>query len=171
MKAGRELDALVAEKVMELEVPGSAVVFIDPECCIPWHGSVTDESRKDVEEKTYRYYWPIYLAHCCCDFKNEQRDREEIFSHSVYCFEPVPFYSTDIAAAWELVEKLRAEDWEADIRGCYSSPHKCAHPWSAFFVESGLGKPFGRMAKSYGDAAPLAICLAALKVRGIDIDT
>ena len=175
MKAGPKLNTLVAE-AMGLEVLGSVVCQMDPEDSIAWHGSPCPGHPEDDEGKCGLWYpkLPVYLKGCHCELLDEEEDlewdkwHEKAFGHYGACMEIVPFYSEYIVAAMEVVERLRAQDWEVDIRGCYSSPHKCAHPWSAFFVESGLGKPFGRMAKDYGDTAPLAICLAALKAKGID---
>lgn len=61
-----------------------------------------------------------------------------------YLHNPVPFYSTDIAAAWEVFEKVklyRLERWND------------GHGWSA---SSGRNR-------ERGDTAPHAICLAALE--------
>lgn len=67
--------------------------------------------------------------------------------------EPKP-YSTDIAAAWEVLEKYLAEG--NDIELMYCKEYGC---WNACLVD---------IAAENGDTAPLAICLAALKAKGID---
>lgn len=111
LPAGRELDILVAEKVMGYEH------FVD-------EADGTDRLRGNG------IIMPIHL----------------------------PAYSTDIAAAWEVVEKLRAE-WmirvgTADLLG---TPWKCVM-WQRYMTTGG---PFGE-----ADTAPLAICRAALGVVG-----
>ena len=101
MEAGRELDTLVAEKVMGLNV-----------------------------DRSMMHNGPSY-------------------------FDP-PAYSTDIAAAWLVVEKLR-ETHDVELRGY--QPYE-PNNWqvvvdSEFYTEG---------------TAPHAICLAALKAVGADPD-
>lgn len=68
--------------------------------------------------------------------------------------EPKP-YSTDITAAWEVVEKLdmtvgsTCDDWFASV---LMDPHN------------------GQLMIVYSDTAPMAIAKASLKARGIEID-
>lgn len=95
MKPGRELDALIAEKVMGLAT---------------------------AEEDSDENWVPV----------------------------GVPGYSTDIAAAWEVVGKL----WEDQ-----ESVFELTRP-----VGSGFNCRFRQGAiKEWGETAPHAICLAALK--------
>lgn len=63
----------------------------------------------------------------------------------------VPPYSTDIKAAWEVIEKI-AGDKKRGI--AYLSLH--GYEGRGFFCSLGKGD-------AGGDTAPLAICLAALK--------
>lgn len=109
MKPGRELDALVAEKVMGY--PGDGNV---------WY--VTG------------------------DYANP---------------DSIPEYSTDIAAAWEVVEKMKHSSWSFSIR----SSDDCEAEFSlndGKFLQNADTVGMGR-----GDTAPYAICLAALKAVGI----
>jgi len=82
MKPGRELDALVAEKVM------GWVEFspIDPTIDFGVHG---------------KYRW---------NYAKDPKDGKQ---------KPIPWYSEDIAAAWEVVEKM-LERGGCEI-GCYGS--------------------------------------------------
>lgn len=117
MEAGRELDALIAERVMG----------IDAELI---H---TDGAPRTI---AYRGMQAVVRA--------------------------VDHYCTDIAAAWEVVEKMRADGWEFEIwdRDAHLTR---AHgvPWGAEFSREGLAwEPLRR--KGSADTAPLAICLAAL---------
>ena len=68
----------------------------------------------------------------------------------------VPPYSTDIAAAWLVVEKLENQGWHLILNNL-GQPH--SGKWSAQFTDV-----FGRV-QVYGEAetSPHAICLAALK--------
>lgn len=100
MKPGRELDALVAEKVMGwTEVCGY--------------------------EGEYKGYWKI-----------------------------LPKYSTDIAAAWAVVELPLFDGWAIGRNA--SGKWEVFNPWENNFVVS------------VADTAPHAICLAALKAVGYE---
>lgn len=63
----------------------------------------------------------------------------------------VPFYSTDISAAWEVVEKLCNETGCDIVKVCKRDPELFGE-WSC---------NFGRGCEAFGDTAPLAICRAA----------
>lgn len=64
-------------------------------------------------------------------------------------------YSTEISAAWEVVEKLRNDKWSVMIHTIVSNM------WVAQLENnSGIPKLFYRI---LGNTAPHAICLAALK--------
>lgn len=109
MKPGRELDALIAEKVMgrPTERYAGAVVF-------------------SVDPNSIQGVYPLDYI--------------------------VPHYSTDIAAAWEVVEKVydwnfRLERFEGLSKDYYGAQ---------FFLN-------GEWHYGEADTAPLAICLAALK--------
>ncbi len=158
MEAGPKLNAIMAEKGMGLEVPGWAVCFVDPECCIPWHGSVMEESPEAIEDKYYCHYWPIYLKHCCCEFKEEHDT--DVFGHTAYCFEPVPFYSTHIVAAMEVAEAV----------GLFATHcltfDELANEWQIYSKTMPIVSSTGAAANT----APLAICLAICRVKGIEID-
>jgi hypothetical protein len=67
----------------------------------------------------------------------------------------IPDYSTDIAAAWLVVERMRS-----------------AHKWDLELVvtDEGTHARF-KGARSFADAAPIAICLAALKAVGVTVET
>ena len=80
----------------------------------------------------------------------------------------VPHYSTDIAAAWEVVQHLKDRD---------GSPH---YLWLSYQGDSILTKTnsshwlcaFSSPEKfrAEADTAPMAICLAALKAVGVEIE-
>jgi hypothetical protein len=146
MKAGRELDALVAEKVMGW----SALEFV-------------------------KHSGPLNM-----DFPERHliapgRDRVPHVSQETFpdgkTIGPVPgrvpHYSTDIAAAWEVVEKVAAWSFEVIRRehdpgkilwlaSIYPRAEKYADRW-----DSSKGTLFIE-----GKSAPHAICLAALKSVG-----
>lgn len=95
-KAGREMDTLVAERVMELPGIEWGYCRFDPEC-----SGIYIDSDQDPTGSTYDAgLHPIWVAHCMCDI--QEPDDKMIGKHSVYCHKPVPFYSTDIAASFEV---------------------------------------------------------------------
>lgn len=123
MKAGRELDALVAEKVMG--------------CIISFKG--------------WRY------GRCGCD---DTKGPSHMWTpdHETYEW-PAP-YSTDIAAAWEVVEKMG--NWHGFDFAIWK---KEVGEWRAGWFEDGWEGLEGR-ADATAESAPHAICLAALKAVG-----
>ena len=115
--AGRELDALVAEKVMGWKV--------------------------DNEHPYTTYYDGI-------DFMGSNCEDDQAY------WSP----STDIAAAWQVVEKMRERGYDTCVSNGERPP---PNVWEAeiYVYPGGLG---GGCEKA--DTAPLAICLAALKACG-----
>lgn len=131
MKPGRELDALVAEKVMG------------------WN--------RDHEKRKLSYYYgdDLYAQ----DLITKLTDVE------------IPSYSTDIAAAWEVVERFQEEHGllmflRANPNGTYEISLECngvcRDDWKDAACEF-YGSSSGL------DSAPHAICLAALKAVGAKI--
>ena len=119
MPAGREITALIAEKVM----------------------SLGREIRLRGETSTVTIYsdnpwW---------------QDGAQTQADVVMYGGPKP-YSTDIAAAWEVTEKMRAANWHIELSTCA----EMKGPWYCHFQEATL-------AYAYASTAPLAICRAALK--------
>jgi hypothetical protein len=67
----------------------------------------------------------------------------------------LPYYSTDIAAAWQVVEHLRTQNWYLLRLTNGDNNYAC------YFGRGIVQGPYGY---AVGDTAPLAICKAALKV-------
>lgn len=111
MTPGRELDALISEKIF--------VVRAD------------------------------YRTEYTFDGKTEIR-HYSIPTPGDWAFTMLPHYSTDIKAAWEVVEKL-GYGWNID------KGNDTEHEFVVYF-----SNPEGQW-KAVGDTAPHAICLAALK--------
>lgn len=128
MKTGRELDALIAEKVMGLSLAHM------PDARDSKSGVIVSEiSDSDV------YFW-------------DGRERD---------WSPIPNYSTDVAAAWEVVEKFKSKKIEfALIRDV--SIWQASFQWNDSF-------PYHWDCIEWvdGETAPHAICLAALKAVGV----
>lgn len=75
----------------------------------------------------------------------------------------IPCYSTDIAAAWKVVEKITTENTGFMYDCLWRDPNTKKWQFGSF----------GRDGEFFGEesslSAPLAICMAALKAKGIDI--
>lgn len=131
MKAGRELDGLVAEHVMGLPRPDGPLP--------PYTGN-------EVVIEPFDYMgWVVQSS------GYDAGDELEIVPHR---------YSTDIAAAWQVVEatdpacewsvtKTAGDEYHCEIRGVLSG---CT-----------------THAEAYADTAPLSICLAALQALGVEV--
>lgn len=116
-EAGRELDALVAERVMG------------------WM-SVGLRARYGMLAADWRGHDP--LSRVGPEFE---------------C--AVPHYSTDIAAAWQVVEKVQASGHRVCLYRQWNGQYHCV--FGTAFAPNFPGE-------RHADTAPLAICLAALAV-------
>lgn len=158
MKAERELDALVAEKVMGLNILGIT-------SCVHhhfWYVQYDGQGQKDQ---------PVYLRRCVCYIK--EVGATIILGHISACLDVVPFYSTDISSAWQVVDKIEELGFilfPLERR----TPLWLRYRWSARFVTSDdpVGLPLlaeeGFIGE--GETPAAAICYAALKVVGYDPD-
>lgn len=148
----REHDALVAEKVMgwqRVESPGMRMTLLMPgvmaqagysiRMAASWD-RIGDVSvpvatlSKTVKESGLEWLW-----------RKHARDT-------------LPHYSTDIAAAWAVVEQLHAQHIRVAVIAYLDGNHRCEL--------RGQGTEF-LLAKE-GPTAPAAICLAALKAVGYE---
>jgi len=135
MEAGREMDALVAEKVM-----GCSVMREN------YHRTLGDGGK-----------WE-WLRCGCIGGPHNYRDDTARDGMLVY-------YSTDISAAWEVIDKLLSVGMSVelnaypsaryDVRIYKSIPHDGGMPTTSMFAGEALD-----------DTVPLAICRAALKAVG-----
>ena len=167
MPAGREMDAFVAEKVMGLQVLGNA------HCACPEGDWYICGTQKDYTGD-YGTIRPVYLRKCGCDGAKKSnaelvKDNPEladtmkekeiddiVHGHISYaCLEVVPEYSTSIAAAWEVAEKLRKSHCCVIVFSDYD------FIWEVrLIVPEGDHKPY---VVETDETAPGAICRAALK--------
>ena len=124
MKASRELDALVAEKVMEWE----------------WHWLPSG-------------YWlhdrPKGISGA---YRKSHESPVEVMN--------VPKYSVGIAAAWQVIEKWDEQGWDWEI----TTGKNNIHVW----VLTDNERVFAH--RGIAPEAPLAICLAALKACGVELE-
>ena len=132
LDAGPELDALIAEKVMGWQWANA----VGKSFLLP--NGVTERER---------YHWKPGKD-------GPPRRIEEFYTQMDYC--KIPRYSTDIATAWVVVEKLMpvvGHIYPAHDEETGKLMHWCA------VVEKGDSERFGVIAST----APLAICRAALR--------
>ncbi len=132
LEAGRELDALVAEKVMGLDV-----------------------------RSTHSDYDPTFTS------------REVVAGHEALMRltsgDPkyfLPHYSTNMEAAWPVVEKLHEQGHAVSVAtyslyGCSVSEYR----WQCV-----MAMGVRQVAHEVAPTAPYAICLAALKAVGVAMD-
>lgn len=91
---------------------------------------------------------------------------EEVMGRTFGDPEAVPPYSSEIAAAWEVVERLRAKGADVQIALC-----SYGHAWAVGFKPLAEGCEL-HAAGHVSDSAPFAICMAALKaLRFLPVDT
>ena len=144
MKAGRELDALIAEKVMGWKLFRVGYCGTDDET--PEQGKYEKALDRAGFDSVGWYVWTggkVVLW-------------EDGFTKE-HCF------STNIADAWEVVEKLGR--WRGfDFMLVMPDPEQTfhLHTYEAGWYEATNDGPERRVV-SDADTAPLAICLAALK--------
>lgn len=72
-------------------------------------------------------------------------------------------YSTDIASAWEVVDKIVGDQYEYKFELERLTGRVAPGRWFAYFYK-GLDRFSG-----HGEDAPMAICLAALKSVGVEV--
>lgn len=132
LKPGRELDALVAERVMHRSKKHMIIECNDP-----------------------------YYTHCRICHK----DNSEWSLEATECEENPP-YSTNIADAWEVVEKL----YSMGIGYCVERTQTADQPTVYFMPKQPSQKSLIQFVEdmkrwsSLGETLPHAICLGALKI-------
>lgn len=133
LKAGRELDALIAERVMD-------------EC--PWQIWFSRDSVLRCTDINGISYF------CANKEQAESYIKDFPVDWNAVLMEPqCKEYSSDISAAWEVVEKMRHLGWSFDLN--------LMARYTVVFRQNYL-KDTDRFS-SKEDTAPHAICLAALK--------
>ena len=142
MPAGREIDALVAEKIMGMTVVGKAT-------CLLAEGFVIQSENDGAPVPKWHSVEPVFVEDCICDIETDDR---KLFGHQIGCLEVVPFFSTDIAAAWQVVEKLAEKTTDTvDLRQSINP-----RGWNCV-----IGNPDARLIV-WAETAQMAICKAAV---------
>lgn len=145
--AGRELDAALAERVMGLRVvhPAWPCGYYPDGCSIEIMHAADDENREP--DSWHTELRPIHQV------REGDPDNSDTHTYRFLC-EVVPAYSTDIAAAWLVVERMRALGWCVAINDRMDDPE----PWWCEFATDG----YERGAQAWANTMPLAVCRAAL---------
>ena len=130
MKASRELDALVAEKVMGEPKPTSSV---ESEHLLDW-------VKYDIPQLSRGRNWTFH-------------------PWSTYPWQPISF-TTEIANAWRIIGEWNSLGWHWEIASGKSKIHVT--------VLTNADENFAHSGKA--TTAPLAICLAALKACGVELE-
>lgn len=176
MEAGRELDALVAERIMGLQVlpeflHAKRYPTGDPPCV---------DSLQDERNAYGLGKHPFFVSpDCGCedldktdpfelgeDSPHPWHDMPRFHGHAALCPEFVPLYSTDIAAAWQVVERF---DGRVTVSGpkapVAGGEYQAGDKWEAEILPTAQTY-FADSVFELGDTAPHAICLAALRAVG-----
>jgi len=179
MKPGPELDALVAEKVMSINlkpaydyalarVGSSYVAVTGPVFQLrhPLSGKDLDlpmtsgESLPAVEGGHWndRYYAEVARHLLNFGDKVASKVRDEVEDYR----EKAKPYSTDIAAAWEVVDKLA-------VGGRWLIANRLGHFNASFAPISGPQVQSDSQGMSHPQSIPHAICLAAIAAAGVEL--
>lgn len=134
-EAGRALDAEIAETVMG-EVAANAPVGDG----MTRTATIYKPTMQKANEEIRRAY-PKSLA------KGQLWDAQYVG----------PRYSTDMAAAWSVVENLASRGWKVDVQNRYAPTWACHVSFPA---------PDYRNVFTHTNSAALSICLAALEAIG-----
>lgn len=171
MNAGRELDALVAEKVfgIDLAVPRTRALAVVGATYVEETSHAFTLRTGDVvgipddlpvlpgdvsgNERYFRHIGQWLMDEC-----DDEGVRADV-THSVETLRDIPEpYSTDIAAAWTVVEKLGGAIFAFGISQISQGKMFCAT-----VTDCKTGK---HVSVGSADTAPHAICLAAIRTRG-----
>lgn len=76
---------------------------------------------------------------------------------------PLPSYSQDIEAAWQVVEKLTSDSWKVTLITSEFGGTDCLIECTA----GARGRFYSDTMEGLNTSAPLAICLAALKAKKV----
>lgn len=152
LDAGRALDALVAERVM-----GLRVVATDWLCGYMPDGCGLEASSTLAGDGFCNEPHPVY-AREGGTWPPAKRDyapwTHELFRDQLYAdVIPVPFYSTDIAAAWAVVERVTS--WGLYFKGTYEMVAN--ETFAAAYLDYQ-----GAINDGYAPTLAAAICLTAL---------
>lgn len=143
LKPGVELDRLVAEKVMGWESFTMGYWDTAQRNHYPYHES---ERQTELEGWLETVGFPELVGHYFIDVESD-------FFTAVGNWKP----SIDIACAWRVIEYLREKGFTIYL--FYNTESEGSYLWRVGFRSDQVWPPTGE-----AETAPLAICIAALKV-------
>jgi hypothetical protein len=152
MKAGRELDALVAEKVMG------------------WKARHREDKCDGIHIIKCGACGRFGHANCYGQFGGGEIQLLCVEASCCQTAQP-PEYSTSIADAWQVVEKLANDGWDLDLV-YLDLEYKGRGRSHAFTAEGSFSRWEDGMLRTghqVADTVPLFICLAALQVLGVEV--
>jgi hypothetical protein len=150
----REVDALVAEKIMRLNVLGFMDVFPDFDST-----NREEVPYDDISKCSYRRRAAVYMEQCRCEFR--QPDDAVYFGHGAACLEVVRQYTRDLVEALNAAEKL--ELTITLYRNLWAN--------GEWYWHCHIGGAINAHVPGWAEekTAPLAICVALLRHRGIEV--
>lgn len=80
-------------------------------------------------------------------------------NNTIYLPDQLPYFSTDIAAAWQVVEKMKSFGWRVAIEDCVNR----------YRVNYSRGVTWEWRNNIEHVSVPLAICLAALRALNVEL--
>ena len=141
--AGPELDALVETRIFNQEVLG--IVFAEPDYYQSHRWTIPYTRPPVGSDLPNSQLRPVYLRDCSCEYR--QPNDSNYFGHFACCLEVVSARSTNIAAAWEVVQQMLENAYDFELY--WAGPGR---GFDCHFTGTGLVR---------GLTAPLAICRAA----------
>jgi hypothetical protein len=162
MKAGRELDALIAEKVMGL-CTGKTGYVSEAKLTAQYRIAVHDDYVKNYREEPNADWLESEVEDRVRETVGGDYPPKECGKCEYGPHRTMKSYSTDIAAAWEVVEQFR-RGWNGQAAACidmhvsdYVSMPDC---------HCIIYGPSITRIHAEAETMPLAICLAALRAVG-----
>ena len=146
MKAGRELDARIAERVMGERILWAHAAW-SKEDWLSSHGE-----GEPTEQNT-----PAIVL------DEDRRDGDPLPRYLI-----IPRYSTSIADAWSVVDTMERRGFWCEMRTPFMEPGGDDGYWAGFTPHSTSGWNGRPDHWTRAESLPLAICLAALKACGVE---
>lgn len=158
LKAGRELDAEISAKVF-----GKPVIGWEPAFCPEGTWCFIPAEHDDYANQ------PVFVdccdgdhSDCDSDFLGEKRFFERT-GHGHSCCDVVPCYSSEVSAAFSVVERMRELGWWCQMRTPWGGDDEGDGYWAGFTPQGVTGWNGRPDHWTKADTMPEAICRAALE--------
>ena len=120
---------------------------------------MTDKELRDLDARVHQEVMGLECLWGGFGYPGPNWIQSDTFSERRWSF--IPEYSTDMAAAWSVVEKLTDGEY-VKVR-CEQSHYHGDYCWVTATNEPDAGDLVKRDSAEWGESMPIAICLAALK--------